>query len=130
MNPPASMNPPVSVNDASLAKIAAQAAADVPGVVRLAPSFTRILRKVATATAQRFAGTAHTRPADAPNPDAIEIEHLDDHVVQVTVRIIASGHPVVLDTVSAVGRAVHTALRKFATVDAAVIVLVVDTEPV
>ena len=123
------MNPPVTVNDNSVAKLAAQASADVPGVSRLAPSLTGLVRKAVSKTAQQLTGTAGTADKEAPDPGAVDVERVDDAVTLVTVRIIASGHPVVLETVDAVQTAVRGTLRTLAAMEPEVSVIVVDTEP-
>ena len=123
------MTPPVAVSDISIAKLAAQAAAEVPGVSRLAPSLTGLVRKAVSKTAQQLTGTAGTADRDAPDPGAVDVDRVDDAATQVTVRIIASGHPVVLETVTAVQVAVRETLRTLASLHAEVSVVVVDTEP-
>ncbi|MET3807800.1 putative alkaline shock family protein YloU [Nakamurella sp. UYEF19] len=122
---------PVVVSDLALAKISAQAAVAIPGVVRLAPTLTKVVHSALSRVARSLtnAPSVDHGPAD---PGAVEIEQRTDGPTAVTVRIIAGGDPSVLATVDAVSESVHSALMTLPDLSATafeVIVVVVDTEP-
>jgi uncharacterized alkaline shock family protein YloU len=121
--------PALSVSDLVVAKIAAQAAADTPGVARLAPSLTTVIKSTLTKAARSLINQPEAEAGRA-DPGAAEITHTEGELTQITIRIIASGTPPVLPTVNAVHLAIHHAVQAIAPMPVDVTVLVVDTEPV
>lgn len=123
MTEPSAAGP--AVTDEMVAAAAAQAAVDTPGVARLVPAIPYLIRGAVSGLARQLAGH---RPADPgrADPDAVEIERVDA-VVRLTVRIVATGTPPVLATITAVRSAVEQALAGAFGLTAQVSVLVVDT---
>ena len=120
--------PDVTVDDLVLAKIAAQAASEVPGVARLAPTLTTVIKSTLTKAARTLVNQPEDDPGRA-DPGAVEIDRGGGDLTAVTVRIIATGNPTVRLTVDAVQLAVHHAIRTQAPTPIEVTVMVIDAEP-
>ncbi len=121
---------PVVVTDLALAKIAAQVASTTPGVARLAPTITRVVKSALTRAARSIANLENGPvAAGEADPGAIEIDRPDGSPIVLTVRIVANGEPPVLDTVNAIQFGVQETVRQLASLQVDVAVLVVDTEP-
>jgi uncharacterized alkaline shock family protein YloU len=116
--------PALQVSDTAIARIAAHAAITTPGVGWLHPAATRVLTRAA-------AGVVHARrPATPADPAAVTVERAPSPgLIRVTVRIAATGHPPVLDTVTEVQRHIRDALRQLADLDADVRVQVTAFDP-
>ena len=118
------------VSDVALAKIAAQAASEVPGVARLAPSLTKVLKSTLVQAAKTLVNQPDEQEdTERADSRAVEIEHVNPDLATVTIRIIATGDPTVLLTVDAVQRAVQEAIDTHAPTPINVAVLVVGAEP-
>lgn len=114
----------------AVAKIVAHAAATTPGVTRLAPSLAGRIKGTAVRATKLLVQSAPVDADPVADPDAIVIDSGDDgSVTTITVRIVASADPPVLQTVNAVHYAVSQALTEFE-YEAEIVVLVVDVAAV
>ncbi|MDQ2845438.1 MAG: hypothetical protein M3Y77_03605 [Actinomycetota bacterium] len=119
----------MTVGNVTLAKVAAQAAVDTPGVARLAPSLTRVVKSAVSKTARKLRTVATPTANGRPEQDAVDIEQHNGGLTVITVRIIATGQPPVLDTVNAVQLGVRSAVLELTGTAVEISVVVIDTEP-
>jgi len=102
--------PELQVSDTALAKIAAHAAVTTAGVARLQPALTRVLHRAATSAARGHLPGPPV-PASPADPAAVTIDHPPGPVV-VMVRIIATGQPPVLATVTTLQHRITAAVHE------------------
>ena len=116
----------LDLSDTALAKLAAQAAADTPGVRRLAPTLGERLKGAALRAARQLTDAPPEDPR-AADPSAVDLDS-EDGGVEVAVRIVAALDPPVLITVAAVRDAVTAAMSGVGRPVASMTVTVVDVE--
>ncbi len=106
------------VSDRALRVLAAHAAAATPGVARLHVPLTRMFRPHLSLRSRWDPDRA--RPAYADDPRAVDVDRPDggNGTVTVTIRVIATGQPPVLDTVTAVQQRAAETLHRLANTDA------------
>lgn len=118
-----------TVGDDAIAKIVAHAAVSTPGVAKLAPSIGGRIRGTAVRATKRVLQSAPTDADPVADPDAVVVDEAADDggLTTITVRIVASTEPPVLQTVDAIHRAVAQALAEVP-YQAEIVVQVIDVD--
>ena len=134
--------PHLVIDDHTIAKIAAYRAANTPGVARLQPHLGRAVAAAATrrvtSTAAQLIRTArrdnapvttgHAATQDvATDTGAIDVDHnTATSTLRISVRIVASGHRSVYDTITALHEGLVADLRRLTDLSPEVRVYVLD----
>ena len=117
-----------TVVDGVLAKIAAFAASDTPGVARLQPHLSQTVTRAAAGVARRATRRGAPRMESRADPAAVAIERVATGELGLVVRVVATGNPPVITTATELHRRITEDLRRLAGIRADVCVQVLDVE--
>lgn len=125
-----SITPPtrIELSDAALAKLVAHAAVITPGVNHLAPALPRVVKVAVGGIARRLTAASTEQTPNHADPAAVTVNATEIGITDVTVRLVATGNPPVLDTINAVQHNGQIEVKQLTERQINLTVMVVDTD--